>query len=375
MMNFLAKLARFLHLRSVKVRFVDPIKDQVLYLRERMAIHPEVIVLRLRLLKLFAPLGNHFFKIVLVLALIIPFYTSFYIFSWQAPSDFPEHALVTVGRGDSFGQIAEAFEKAHVVRSASWLKFFVRITGGDRRVVTGDYYFPEPVSLFRVIRVLHRGEFGLIAERVTLHEGLNSFEMAEILSQSLPAFPKEEFLKEVTDNGYEGTLFPDTYFFMPNTRPKDIILAMRENFARQIKPYEEDIAKSGKTLQDLIIMASIIEDEANKNIEARRIVSGILWKRIQKGMPLQVDAPFKYYNGKHSYTLTAEDLKEDHPYNTYVRKGLPPTPIDNPSIDSIRASIAPTHTDYLYFMSDKQGNMYYAKDFEGHQANREKYLR
>ncbi len=363
------------NIKTEFLRIAAKAKEPVLYLRDRVAIHPDVMFVRLRLLQIFPPLSNHFFKIVFVIFLLIPFYFSFFIFSWRAPSNFPEHALVTVGRGDNFGQIAEAFEKAGVIRSAAWLKFFVRITGGDRRVVTGDYYFPDPVSIFKVVRVLHKGEFGLIAERVTLYEGLDSYEIGDVLAKTLPAFNRDEFINEVESSGYEGTLFPDTYFFMPNTSPKDIILSMRENFARQIKPFEEDIAKSGKTLSDIIIMASIIEGEANNQIESKRIVSGILWKRLRLEMPLQVDAPFKYYNDKNSYTLTKDDLKEDHPYNTYVNKGLPPTPINNPGLDSIRAAIAPTNTDYLYFMSDKNGNMYYARDFDGHQANRERYLR
>ena len=128
-------------------------------------------------------------------------------------------------------------------------------------------------------------------------------------------------------------------------------------------------------MNEVIIMASIIEDEANGTLESKRIVSGILWKRLRLEMPLQVDAPFQYYNGKNSYTLTKEDLKEDHEYNTYTNKGLPPTAITNPGIDSIRAAITPTKTDYLYFLSDKKGNMYYAKNFEEHKINRELYLR
>ena len=121
-------------------------------------------------------------------------------------------------------------------------------------------------------------------------------------------------------------------------------------------------------------MASIIEDEANGTLESKRIVSGILWKRIRMEMPLQVDAAFQYYNGKNSYTLTKEDLAEDHEYNTYTNKGLPPTAITSPGIDSLRAAITPTQTEYLYFMSDKRGNMYYAKTFEQHKLNRELHL-
>jgi UPF0755 protein len=230
------------------------------------------------------------------------------------------------------------------------------------------------VSLFRVAKMIHGGEFGLIAKKITIPEGTSSFEIAKILQKELPAFKSEDFINEIQSNKYEGYLFPDTYFLTPNTKSSDAILMMRENFARQIQDYEGDILKSKKSLNDLVIVASIIEDEANGSLEAKRIVSGILWKRLRLDMPLQVDSPFQYYNGKNSYTLTKTDLKDDNEYNTYVNKGLPPTAITNPGIDSLRASIAPTQTEYLYFLSDKHGGMHYAKNFEEHKRNRELYL-
>ena len=121
-------------------------------------------------------------------------------------------------------------------------------------------------------------------------------------------------------------------------------------------------------------MASIIEREAITP-EARRIVSGILWKRIKMGMPLQVDATFAYVNGKNTYELTAEDLHIDSKYNTYEYKGLPPGPICNPGLDSIIATIEPTATPYLYYLSEKNGTMHYAKTFEEHKMNKVKYMR
>ena len=222
--------------------------------------------------------------------------------------------------------------------------------------------------------MLHRGEFGLIPLRVTIPEGTSSYEIVKILEPDLPLFDGEEFLAEIKKGNFEGYLFPDTYFFMPNTKSSDVILMMRENFARQINRYEADILKFQKPLSEVIIMAPIIEDEANGSLEAKRMVSGILWNRIRKNILLQVDAPFQYYNGKNSYTLTKDDLAQGHPYNTYLNKGLPPTAITNPGIDSIRAAITPTPTSYLYLLSDKRGNMYYAENFEGHKKNRELYL-
>ena len=191
--------------------------------------------------------------------------------------------------------------------------------------------------------MIHKGEFGLIAKKITLPEGTNSFEMAQILQKELPAFNADDFEKQVKDNDYEGYLFPDTYFFMPNTKAGDAISMMRENFARQIQPYGNDIVQSKKSLNDIITVASIVEEEANGSQDAKRIVAGILWKRLSLNMPLQVDSPFVYYDGKNSYTLTKDDMAKNEPYNTYLNKGLPPTAITNPGLSpSKRPSRRPT---------------------------------
>lgn len=344
-------------------------------LRVIVGTNPKVILWRLHIFGYSPFLSRHIFKIAATGLVLFSFFFSFYIFCWRSPRPFPENALVTVERGEPLSQIVNDFASKGVVRSSFWLRVFITISGGQNRVIAGDYYFPKAKNVFSIAKVLHQGKFGLIPFRVTIPEGLSSMEIADILDERLPAFNSSDFISEVDSGDFEGYLFPDTYFFMPNTKAGDVILTMRENFARQVSTYEADIAKFEKPLHEVVIMASIIEDEANKSLADKRIISGILWKRIRMEMPMQVDAPFKYYNGKHSYTLTNEDLKEDHPYNTYINKGLPPTAISNPGIDSIRAAITPTPTDYLYFMSDKSGNLYYASDFEGHQVNRERYLR
>lgn len=338
---------------------------------ERGDRRARLIAWRNRVAKVLFFIDNNILKIAAVVVLWAIFFSTLYLFYWRAPKPFPEHALITVERGEPLSQIADSFKQKGIVRSGFWLRALITLWGGEKKVIAGDYYFPQSESVFGVLKMLTYGKFGLIPIKVTIQEGLSAREMAVTLSESLPAFNSEEFIEAVNEANLEGYLFPDTYFFMPNTRANDVILTMRENFERQIQQYQEDILKFEKPLNEVIIMASIIEDESSGSIASKRIVSGILWKRIRLKMPLQVDAPFQYYNGKNSYTLTKDDLKEDHPYNTYLNKGLPPTAINNPGLDSIRAAITPTPTEYLYFSSDKKGNMYYAKDFDGHKLNRE----
>ncbi|MCX6701950.1 MAG: endolytic transglycosylase MltG [Candidatus Zambryskibacteria bacterium] len=170
----------------------------------------------------------------------------------------------------------------------------------------------------------------------------------------------------------EGYLFPDTYFISKTAKSMDVINMMKENFEVKINSVS-GIATSTHKLKDIIIMASILEGEALP--KDRNIVAGILWKRLEMGMPLQVDSTFAYINGKNTYELTLDDLKIDSPYNTYKYRGLPPGPISNPGLEAIISAINPIKTKYLYFLTEKDGTIHYAKTFEEHKRNKELYLK
>ncbi|TSC60995.1 MAG: UPF0755 protein, partial [Parcubacteria group bacterium Gr01-1014_107] len=213
--------------------------------------------------------------------------------------------------------------------------------------------------------------FDLSPRKITIQEGLNVFEIAELLQNHLPKFDKQKFLNLAEDK--EGYLFPDTYFFAPNVKAETVIETMENNFKKKISELRLILEDSGRTTEEIVSMASILETEA-KTEESRRIISGILWKRLEMEIPLQVDVTFKYINGKNTYQLTREDLKIDSPYNTYIYKGLPPGPISNPGLNALLAALEPKETEYLYFMSDKKGNFYYAVTFEEHVRNKSRYL-
>lgn len=287
---------------------------------------------------------------------------------FSAPTHFTENKTVRIEKGFTIQKTAYTLESQNIIRSAFLFKIFSTLGGGH--IIAGDYYFSKPQNVIDIFLRIRNGEQGLAPVRITIPEGLSSFEIATLVQAKFSLFNAQEFVR----NAPEGYLFPDTYFFLPNASAQVVIERMHDNFNEKIAPLADQIQKSGQNLADIVVMASIIEEEA-KIEKDRQIISGILWKRIKIGMPLQVDATFRYINGKHTYTLTKEDLKTDSPYNTYTNKGLPPTPIVNPGLSSLKAAISPTETDYLYFLSDLKGNTYYAKDFEGHQRNRELYLR
>jgi UPF0755 protein len=241
-------------------------------------------------------------------------------------------------------------------------------------VVEGDYALPKKQNVLTLAWRVSHGKLDITPVRITLPEGINSFEIADIISNNFPSFDKKIFLDLVEKEKLEGYLFPDTYFFMPNVIEEEVIKIMHNNFYEKIKEVSDDIGKFGKSESDVIKMASIIEEEA-RTLESREIIAGILWKRISMGMALQVDSSFRYINGKTTATLSTEDLNIDSPYNSYTRRGLPPTPISNPGLEAIKATISPRKTPYLYFLTDKDGNMHYATTFEEHVANKLKYLR
>ncbi|MEK7062716.1 MAG: endolytic transglycosylase MltG [Patescibacteria group bacterium] len=354
-------------------KFIEVIKSRVSRMENELLSYEIIVNVKSKAGGIHPIFDLHFFKISLLVFFVLCSSVFFYFTAWLPPESFPTYSISTVEKGGSLHDISEQLKSENAIRSAFWLKIVVTLKGGQKKIFAGDYYFSKPQTVFGIARRLTSGEFGLTPRRVFIPEGLNSFEIAEVLSQSLIKFDKQEFIAKAKEN--EGYLFPDTYFLMPNEKPDTIIGMMRENFIRNVESLEPDIEKFGKPFLDVLIMASIIEDEV-KTVEDKRIVAGILWKRLKLKMPLQVDAAFKYYNGKTTFDLTKDDLQDqDNPYNTYVNKGLPPTPISNPGLDALRAAVAPTNTKYLYFLSDRFGQMHYATNFAAHKKNRELYLR
>jgi len=195
--------------------------------------------------------------------------------------------------------------------------------------------------------------------------------MANLLKEKFPKFDEEKFLKIA--QAEEGFLFPDTYYFLPSVTPQSVISTMKDNFHKKIEEISEKIDNFGKDIKEIVIMASILEKEA-RTLDSKRMIAGILWKRIEIDMPLQVDAVFPYIIGKNTYQLSLEDLKVDSPYNTYTNKGLPIGPIANPSLWSLLATVTPIESDYLFYLSDQSGNMYYGVDFEQHKSNKRLHL-
>ncbi|MSU44788.1 endolytic transglycosylase MltG [Candidatus Nomurabacteria bacterium] len=280
----------------------------------------------------------------------ITFLLLFYSFFFSPPRDFPTETIVKIEQGKSLRSVSLKLKNEHIIRSRLIFEAFVILLDKERRVIEADYYFENKLSVWRVAERISNGEHHMAPIIVTIPEGFDVAQIADTFSSKLENFNKNKFLLEA--KGLEGKLFPDTYFFLNTDTEIDVIKSMSANFEKKIIPIRPAIINSKKTEREIVIMASLIEGEA-KGENDRGFISGILWRRLDLGMLLQVDVELE----------------------TYKTKGLPKSPISNPGLRAIQAAIYPQKSPYLYYLHDKAGEIHYAKSFIEHQANIKKYLK
>jgi len=295
-----------------------------------------------------------------------------YVFLIAPPASFPVGNLIAVPEGATAQEAGRMLEEQGVVRNGTAFSIAVTVLGADRGVRAGDYLFKEPRDLFSVARAITTGAFGLEPIRIRVPEGATTKDMAKLFKAQLQRFDEEDFLDMAQPE--EGFLFPDTYFFLPNATAEIVFKAMRQNFDSNIASLAGEIESFGKPLRDIVIMASILEKEAH-DANDRRMISGVLWRRIKIDMALQVDAAFLYSLGRTTFTLTKSDLQDkEDPYNTYVHKGLPPGAIGSPSLSSLRAAVTPIDQGYLFYLADGNHVTHYSKTYEEHLRKKALYL-
>lgn len=315
-------------------------------------------------------LSNYFKKPVLVLPIIVVAVVLLVIiFSMTPPDDLENPKIIKVEKGESVRSISSDLKRNGIIRSKTIFNLYIQLSKKST-ISSGDYLFESPENVLSVANRMKNSDFRLPIFLITITEGQTNAEVADLLSKKLLNFSKEDFL--IKANSLEGYLFPDTYKLFSNATEEEIISLLEANFKKKIDSIKQTIDSSKYSIDQIVTMASIIEAESTA--DGRQEVSNILWRRFEIGMALQVDAPFVYAIGKGTADLTTSDLKSDSPYNTYTRVGLTPTPIGNPGLDSIIAAAKPQPTQNLYFLTGRDGKMYYAKSFEEHKQNRALYL-
>ncbi len=297
-------------------------------------------------------------------------------YAWQylvsTPNDFPVNTPIEIELGTSTKAAAHILKEAGAIRSEYALLAVLRLNHKEDSVKASTYTFDTPLSLHELAAALTKGDNTSNLLRITHKEGETVAELATIADEILVDFDESAFLALATNE--EGKLFPETYFVPKNYTALDLFTLMRSTFDTKIEPLSAEIQNHSLTLDEIIILASILEREAN-SLDSKRIVSGILQTRLDIGMALQVDASMEYVLKKPLSELTAEDLDMDSPYNTYLYPDLPPTPIGNPGLEAIKAVLNPEPSDYLFYITGDDGNFYYARDFEEHKINIARHLR
>jgi UPF0755 protein len=270
------------------------------------------------------------------------------------PEAFPVGKNFIVNEDESLRSISMRLQEEKFIRSAFWFRVWVSFTGKDRHVQLGEYVFDHPSTLQEVVSRIVSGTPDRPLVQVTIPEGSTIFETATTVNKAIPTIAIEDFINTVATLRVEGRLFPSTYFLLPSSTADSVIKLMVSTFEKKYtilfdkKPFPSPLT----IREEVISLAAILEGEA-KTEEDMQIVTGILLKRLEKGMPLQVDAAPE----------------------TYKSKGIPPIPINNPGTMSLTAVFNPTNSPYLFYITGKDGKMYYAKTFEEHKRNIRKYLK
>lgn len=282
-----------------------------------------------------------------------------------------EDQVFEIEPGQGLSQIALDLEEQGLIRGDYWFMFYVAYKGWAGQLQAGQYLLNPRMGIPEIARKIVKGEVSPDEVKTSIPEGFTLKQIDKRLAE-LELIKAGELAER---KELEGYLFPDTYTFKKGTELKEIIAQMMGNFDLRIgDELTAEIQRQGKTLDEIVTMASILEKEVRSYYE-KRVAAGIFWKRIKSSYPLQSCATLAYILGENKRVYSIEDTKIDSPYNTYQHAGLPPGPICNPGLESIKAAIYPIQTDYNYFLSDANGNTIFSRTAEEHQANKEKYLR
>ncbi len=311
-----------------------------------------------------------FLFLITLLGIVI--YSYLFIFLNKTPANFPINVPVTIREGTSVKEAVTVFAEAGLVKSELALYLTLLIWYEPSDIKASTYVFDKPIDTRSIAYELTQGNFTTNLLRITHKEGERASTIAKTAVKILPDFDGQKFINLAEP--VEGTLFPETYFVPKEFTAEELFSLMTMTFNEQIEPLKTEIRNYSLTLREIITLASIIEREAN-SLESMKMVSGILQNRLKIGMALQADASIEYALNKGLGELNPEDLKINTPYNTYLYTGLPPTPIGNPGLEAIKAVLNPTPSEYFYYITGKDGNFYYAKNFNEHRLNIERYLR
>ncbi|MGE0666566.1 MAG: endolytic transglycosylase MltG [Sphingomonadales bacterium] len=304
--------------------------------------------------------------VVAVLAVVVAGAAGLYgLWQFQAVEGPASDVTVVIPKGSGVRGTAAALEKAGVIRNGDLFLIASKITGADRKLRAGEYRVPAGSTMRDVLALLRSGR--TVVRRFTVAEGL-SVRQVDALIRAEPALDGDPGPLPP-----EGSLLPETYHFSLGDSRKAIIDRMRAAMDRHLDRLWEGRAPDLplQTPQEALILASIVEKETGVPSERGR-VAGVFVNRLRAGMPLQSDPTIVYgikAGEKLGRPIRLSELQGATPYNTYTFVGLPPTPIANPGLESLKAVMNPMETDDLYFVADGSGGHAFASSYAEHQRN------
>jgi len=316
-------------------------------------------------------------KFIFLLSLVIAFFYCLNLvfvinYQFDTPLDLTgQEQIFIINSGQGLKQIASNLDEVELIRGKFWFTAYIFYKGWATQLQAGEYVLSPSLNIRQISQKIISGDALINEIRVTIPEGFTLKQIDARLAEKSLIKPGELLAKLEL----EGYLFPDTYNFDIDVDLDEIIVTMMDNFDQKLsKELVAEIQRQGKTIKEIIIMASILEKEVPLYND-QRIISGLFWNRIRDNYPLQSCATIAYILGIDKWIYSTEDIEVDSLYNTYQNTGLPPGPINNPGLVSIQAAVYPINTDYYFFLSAPDGQTIFSRTYEEHLANKEKYLR
>lgn len=327
-------------------------------------------MLQLNLMKLILKLGGTF----LFLGLIVFFLLNFFFGSMERVNS-PKLFIIPE---DQIGfEMVSELSKEKLIRNSEAFRFLF-LLASNKPIKSGGYRLNGKMNAWEIIQKI-TGEPDLVW--VKIREGLRKEQIGEILGENLK-WNQEQLeqwnkVNQENEDYWEGVYFPDTYLLPKDETVKQIANRFLNHFNEKTGPLLPQFAEKNIKWTTGLKIASLIQREAGGK-EDMPLIAGVIWNRLEKGMKLQIDATMQYTRGKINGNWWAPvNLKEqdsDSPYNTYLYKGLPPTPISNPGLNAIEAVLNPEETDCLFYLHDRSRQIHCSQTYEEHLENIKKYL-
>jgi UPF0755 protein len=318
-------------------------------------------------------------KVIIALSVVLIFIIGSYYFNLLKSVDKNAKEEVIIIKSESIDGAIKELENAQLIRSFTAFNLIYKILG-NKKIESGGYYLSKSLNSIQIIKELNNGPD---LKSITIPEGLRKEQIGERLAKLLNWNDKqlEEWNNIYSENNIdyiEGVYFPDTYLIPVIETPTLVANRMIANFNEQFKPYSEEALEKNIKWTTVLKIASLIQREAAGESDMK-LISGVIWNRLNAGSLLQLDATIQYAKGKVDgqwwSQVTGEDIKNiDSAYNNYKYKGLPPTPISNFGVSAIDAALNPEETDCFYYLHDRSRQVHCSITYEEHLENIEKYL-